>query len=1047
MGKKIRMLFDETLWKFLLIGILNTLVGNGLMFLLYNLTEMSYWTATAVSYALASVMSYFLNRYFTFKFKEKGFRPALRFAANIAVCYLLAYGIAKPLARALLSGSSKTVQENVAMLVGMCLFTGLNYLGQRFFAFRQQPSRPRQSLRWAALADDTLPSVNLLLSFCLPALVLLIVFLCHGVYPAGDKMVLAHDMWHQYYPFFVDFHRMLRDGGSLLYSWTSGLGMNYLGLYAYYLASPVYLLSVLVPEAWLPDFFTVAVLIKVGLCGLFFALFLKTVFRRCDRTVTAFSVLYALCSFIAGYYWNIIWLDTVALLPLVVAGTIALLRDRRWRLYVFSLFFAVWCNYYISLFVCVFVALTFVGYTICYWDGFKGFFRRLGSIAGYTLLALGMTAVLMIPTYLSLQNTHSAVNKFPTGFSINIGKPQNWHGVLDALRQITANLLPNTTPTAMSGLPNIYCGFAAVFFGVLFCLNRKFRLRERIFSVLLLLFFTASFIFRQLDYVWHGLHFPNMLPYRFSFLYSFVLLTMAYRAFTRRKEFRLWQLGVALAAAVGIALCGWSEASVLSLVLAGVLTVALGALTLLSRRCRQSVVTVLLLMLCVADGALVTALGVGEAGTTSRSTYPKAKEDVQTVLAEIERNEQDTVDLYRTEVSSYQTLNDSALLGYRGVSVFSSTANEAISDFLLRLGVASWPASNRYVYFQSSPFTDLMLNLKYIIDRDGNTLDPDYTRTIAASGDVLCHKNTAYLPMGFVANDEILNYDISQPFRFPMTEQNDLFSKTTGVTDALYTPVSAPIAECAPDCTLSVSETSANVYYYDTQNAKGASTLSFTYTFDQPTLFCLYFQSSGIKTIDVAVNDLPLTTRNVRVGSILCLGSYDVGDVVKVSCSAEKGKANGKISLQACGMNKAVFDQGRALLARSTLQATKVTDTGLSGAIYVQESGVFYTSIPYEAGWTATVDGAPVEITPVGGAFLAFPITSGYHTVELSFTPPGLWLGLSISLLCAAAVVWLLCRTARSKDGAPLPPLPEGQLFPEPVEPDELPEPLDSTDF
>ncbi len=138
MKQKLLALFDEKLWKFLLVGVLNTLVGNGLMFLLYNLAGAGYWTATAVSYALASVMSYFLNRYFTFKYREGGVAVVLRFALNIAVCYGLAYGIAKPLIKWLLSGASVTVRDNVAMLAGMCLFVGFNYLGQRFFAFREK---------------------------------------------------------------------------------------------------------------------------------------------------------------------------------------------------------------------------------------------------------------------------------------------------------------------------------------------------------------------------------------------------------------------------------------------------------------------------------------------------------------------------------------------------------------------------------------------------------------------------------------------------------------------------------------------------------------------------------------------------------------------------------------------------------------------------------------------------------------------------------------------------------------------------------------------
>ena len=136
--KKLLSLFDIKMWKFLLVGVLNTLVGDGLSFLLINVTNIGMWWATALPTALASVMSYFLNKHFTFKNTEKGWKPVLRFALNIAVCYLLAYGIAIPVIQWALSAADPTLRNNVAKLVGMCLFVGFNYLGQRLFAFREK---------------------------------------------------------------------------------------------------------------------------------------------------------------------------------------------------------------------------------------------------------------------------------------------------------------------------------------------------------------------------------------------------------------------------------------------------------------------------------------------------------------------------------------------------------------------------------------------------------------------------------------------------------------------------------------------------------------------------------------------------------------------------------------------------------------------------------------------------------------------------------------------------------------------------------------------
>jgi len=132
-----RKLLDGTVPRFLLVGVINTLVGCGAMFLLYNLAHWSYWTASAANYVLGGIVSFFLNKYFTFRKKEWSWAQAVRFAANVAVCWLLAYGLAKPLVLRALTGRPAWLQENAAMLVGMCLYTVLNYLGQRFFAFRK----------------------------------------------------------------------------------------------------------------------------------------------------------------------------------------------------------------------------------------------------------------------------------------------------------------------------------------------------------------------------------------------------------------------------------------------------------------------------------------------------------------------------------------------------------------------------------------------------------------------------------------------------------------------------------------------------------------------------------------------------------------------------------------------------------------------------------------------------------------------------------------------------------------------------------------------
>ena len=427
------------------------------------------------------------------------------------------------------------------------------------------------------------------LAFVIPTALMLIVYIICGYEPFGKYSLLYSDMYHQYYPFFYAFRKALLSGESLLWNWSAGMGMDYLGLISYYLASPLNLLSVLVPEPWVLEYFCLLMPIKLGIASGFFAIMLKKLFGNDDLSITLFGCFYGMCAWALGYQWNIMWLDTFALLPLVMLGTVQLLRDKKFILYTVTLFLSVFANYYVGFFVCIFVFLFFFCYEICRFKGIGRFFGDLCRIGFFSILAIGMTAILELPALAALQNTQSSVNTYPEGFAVNIvsgelvtAAKEAWNTyktakeageetfalwwtaiktslppLLEAMQKVSGNLGGGLEPTFKDGLPNIYCGVFPVALGFLFLMSKDVRFRDKLCSVLLLTFFGLSFILRQLDYIWHGFHFTNQIPYRFSFLYSFVILYMAYRAWLLRNSYKLWQVITA-----GILSCGlllWSE--------------------------------------------------------------------------------------------------------------------------------------------------------------------------------------------------------------------------------------------------------------------------------------------------------------------------------------------------------------------------------------------------------------------------------------------------------------------------------------------------------
>lgn len=130
-------LFDIKFWKFVLVGVINTIVGAGIMFLLYNLCHCNYWVSSACNYIAGGICSFLLNKFFTFQNKEKNVKQVIQFIILLIGCYLIAYVAAKYVIYYLFSSYEVKIKDNIAMLVGEFLYFGINYLGQRLVVFKK----------------------------------------------------------------------------------------------------------------------------------------------------------------------------------------------------------------------------------------------------------------------------------------------------------------------------------------------------------------------------------------------------------------------------------------------------------------------------------------------------------------------------------------------------------------------------------------------------------------------------------------------------------------------------------------------------------------------------------------------------------------------------------------------------------------------------------------------------------------------------------------------------------------------------------------------
>ena len=909
-------------------------------------------------------------------------------------------------------------------------------------------------------------------SFFLPFFAMLAVMIIGRYEPFGnDRTMLYSDCYHQYYPFFVAFRKALLSGDSLLYTWNIGIGMDYLGLISYYLASPLNLVAVLLPESMTLEYFSLLVPIKLGFAGLFMGIFLHKMFDKNDLSIPIFGAFYGLCAWGLAYQWNVMWLDSFALLPLVALGTVYLLRDKKFVLYTITLFLSIFANYYIGLFTCIFVLLVFICYEFCRFPGFKRFAADFGRIALFSALAIGMTAVLELPAFFSLRDTYSAASQFPAEFGLNIADSQLVKSAVDAwnlfedsannganiltlakqlflaiaasipplfdgMRQAAGNIAGSHIHSFKEGLPNLYCGVGTMILAFLFLTAKHVRLRDKVCSLGLLLFFMLSILSRKLDYMWHGFHFTNMIPYRFSFLFSFVILYMAYRAWLLRGSFKLWQFIVAGVLALGVMMCSdkrftfifLSYNITLLLLFIGIFIYMLidrkldqkqeseiGILALLKRDERRRKLGTWALL---AVMGLELVLNMANFGVrfpyTTVTNYPRNNEGTNSAVSYMYEREKYS-DFFRAEVTHSQTFNDSALIGYDGITTFTSSANVRITSFMKALGHGAQEGYNRYCFEESSPVANLFLNLKYMIERDGDVEDNAYFDKIFNFDGAWLLENNAYLPMGFLAEPALADFDITQDNNCFRT-QNDLFRKATGINEDVWSILGANQQTItAHGITLHKSTATG----YSSYTADEAGRLRYTFQANKDGFMCLFLHLSKNNDFYVYKNNVELYREGTSLPQVFAACDVQVGDTIMVEIICKAGTSGSNL-LGAGILDEEIFRRGYDVLAASTLDLTEFSNTKVAGTINCNRDGLLYTSIPYDGNWVITVDGEPAEAVLVGDCMMALNLTKGEHEIRFTYHNKAFTSGLLISAGCTAVFIGLIVlshvRKSKKKD-------------------------------
>ena len=877
----------------------------------------------------------------------------------------------------------------------------------------------------------------LLLCMLLPAAIMYLIYFARGIHPFGNSSVLVLDLAGQYVWFFEALRNAVFGDASLLYSFSRALGGEFVGIYAYYIASPLSYIVCLFPQDRMLEALLTLFLLKVSICGGTFGYYMhRTLKDRKPTAIIAFSIFYALSAYAIVQQHNTMWIDAVMWLPLITLGIESLIKHGKFKMYTIFLALTLFSNFYIGYMVCFYCAIYFFLYYLAHAEDYRNnpnheklhFIKSLLRIAFYSLIALGIAAFIILGAYYAL-------NFGKTTFSETDWTVKSNFDLLDLLYKFLPASYDTVRP---EGLPFVYCGVLTLLFLPAYFMSKKYPIRQRIVSGLMVIVFIAILSINVADLIMHGFQAPNWLNYRYSFMLCFYLCVLACRAFA---EFESVSLRViagmgGLVALLCVFLQKYSDGAYVkpkdltiwyTLIL---IFVYLSVLAICKKADKRQLASIALIGVISIETFLsgffhLNSLGA-DVGYTAYGTYNSLVSSVRPIVNQVQDSD---TSFYRMEKTKHLTVNDNMALEMRGLSGSTSTLNRETVQFLQKMGYAS--QSHWSHYLGGTPVNDSLLGLKYIIsDKDvyGNYYEPYIVDQLNG---LTAYYNPYALSIAYGVDDALLDFKlgfaeeakknadeeegeasfIGKSFDKVKEKLNELlgieeslaglkyeddyvspFERLNGIVTAMLgaeekVQVFQPITVEKGNLHLInvVQDRIFREYCYTKKNPNGPDPM-ISYTLHVPVSGEIYFYMPTDYPFEVKLElyDPEQGPIPVEIGHfnghdttrIISLGYHEEGKMIALDITLLHDYLY-VIKDQPCFyyVDYPVFEEAMSTLAKDQLIVSDYTEDEIHGSFTASKaSETVLTTIPFDKGWKIYVDGNEVEPIKALGALIAFKI-------------------------------------------------------------------------
>ncbi len=807
-------------------------------------------------------------------------------------------------------------------------------------------------------------------SFIIPIIIMIGVYLSQGIYWNSDNSPLLGDGFHQYVIFDIALRNILHENGSLFYTFTSGLGLNFYALSSYYLGSFLSPLVYFFDLTNMPDAVYLTTLLKFGLIGLSTYFSLNKLFQSIPKPLKlALSTSYALMSFTVSQLEIKTWLDVFILIPLIITGLQLLITEKKLLLYFTSLSILFIQNYYFGYMTVLFLILWYVCQIS--WD----FKTRKSSFLDFIITSVlaGMASlILTLPTLFDLQ-THgeklTEITKFQTESS--------WY-----LDLFAKQFIGSFDTTKYGAIPMIFVGLLPFILTILFFTLKSIKFHVKLIYAIFFAFLIASFYIEALDLFWQGMHTPNMFLHRYSWIFSTLLIYTAAEVLKRLKELKVWNFLVSLFLLVtGVLTTIYlkSHYSFLTdlnilLTLEFLVVYSLLLLAVIKKFISVKLFAILISLFIMVEISLNASSqmdGIAkEWGFASRSAYNRDIPAMESFSIYIGNQ------FTRTEKLQTQTGNDSMKFNYNGISQFSSVRNRSASSTLDKLGFKSSGTNLNLRYANNSILADSLFGIQYNIS--DSPIDKYGFKDIYQKDNLTLYENQFSLPIAFASQSVYNDVKFNE---HTLDNQASFLNQLANVNFDYFSPIPYEKTENTDDLisVTSYSNEDAEIQYQIEVPENSQVYLSF---------INLHFSNDKQKKVDILVNGEKKTFTTDNVFSFFNLGYTKEKKTFNINVSFPE---NSQVSFESPTFYR--LDTQTLTEAIQKIKEQPVTVSTSKNKVFAtydvqQDTSIFFT-IPYDKGWSAYQDGKKIEIKQAQTGFMKVDIPKGKGTITLSFIPNG----------------------------------------------------------